>query len=255
MTIAEAAPLTATWPEPTGIALRGTVIIVPGRGEHPGVYERFGRRISADGYRVWAVADPTVDADRATRQLDTLIANDALPRPLVLVGSDTGALFAAASLADRTAPGATSISGLVLAGLPSRAEYWADTADWQDELDARTGCPTHQGVLDLDPSVRRGALGRRAPAEWFDRADPASITVPILGLHGESDMISPFAGVRGWYDAAPHADLVGLVGGRHDALNDQTHRSAAATTVLFLERLRLGSELPVIARPASAVAE
>jgi alpha-beta hydrolase superfamily lysophospholipase len=50
-----------TWTEPDGIACRGTLVVVPGRGEQPAHYERFGRRIAADGYRVHAVADPAVD--------------------------------------------------------------------------------------------------------------------------------------------------------------------------------------------------
>jgi hypothetical protein len=36
-------------------------------------------------------------------------------------------------------------------------------------------------------------------------------------------------------------------GGRHDVLNDALHRTAAATVVLFLERLRLSADLPPIA--------
>jgi hypothetical protein len=34
-------------------------------------------------------------------------------------------------------------------------------------------------------------------------------------------------------------------------LNDVTHRSVAATIVLFLERLKLGADLPVIVRDGS----
>ena len=37
------------------------------------------------------------------------------------------------------------------------------------------------------------------------------------------------------------------MGGRHDALNDLTHRTVAAAVVQFLERLRLGPGLPRIA--------
>jgi hypothetical protein len=43
------------------------------------------------------------------------------------------------------------------------------------------------------------------------------------------------------------AELVVITGGRPDALNDQTHRTVAATIVLFLERLRLGPGRPAIA--------
>jgi hypothetical protein len=42
-----------------------------------------------------------------------------------------------------------------------------------------------------------------------------------------------------------------IVGGRHDVLNDLSHRTVAATIVLFLERLRLGADLPVIAKVAA----
>jgi hypothetical protein len=41
---------------------------------------------------------------------------------------------------------------------------------------------------------------------------------------------------------------VTIAGGRHDVLNDVTHRTVAATIILFLERLRLGADLPEIAR-------
>ncbi|MYV54557.1 lysophospholipase, partial [Streptomyces sp. SID3212] len=52
-----------SWHPPEGIAPRGTLFVLPGRGEHPLVYERFGRRLAADGYRVHAL--PTTPADRA----------------------------------------------------------------------------------------------------------------------------------------------------------------------------------------------
>ena len=34
--------------------------------------------------------------------------------------------------------------------------------------------------------------------------------------------------------------------GRHDILNDASHRSVAASVVLFLERLRVGAEKPLV---------
>jgi hypothetical protein len=44
---------------------------------------------------------------------------------------------------------------------------------------------------------------------------------------------------------------VTIAGGRPDVLNDLSHRTVAATIVLFLERLRLGADLPEIARAAA----
>src|SRR5690606_36517660 len=69
----------ATW---SATRVRGTLAVVTGRGERAAVYERFGTRISADGYNV-AVFE--ADADAAAAWLATVES------PRVLVGSDTGA--------------------------------------------------------------------------------------------------------------------------------------------------------------------
>ncbi|MEQ3554306.1 lysophospholipase [Pseudonocardia nematodicida] len=243
MTVAGAVPVVSSWTEPEGIVPRGTVVVVPGRGEHAAVYERFGRRIAADGYRVWAVSDPTVDEARTRTQIRDLLdrtpsdePGEAGPPPRVLVGSDTGALFAAGLVAQDP----TGVDGLVLAGLPLGAGT-AAAAGWDDELALRTSCPAHQGRLADDDAFRRGAVGEPVPAGWTERARPGAITFPVLGLHGTADAISPLAGVRDWFAGLSTGELVSIDGGVHDALNDRTHRTAAATAVLFLERLRGGT--------------
>ena len=150
----------------------------------------------------------------------------------------------------------------MLAGLPtftgqSEADAPADetpdadgqtaSADsWEAELEARTACPTHRGRL-AGPILRRGALYEPVPDGWLDLADLKAVTVPVLGIHGAADPISPLAAARERYAAAQHAELVSITDGRHDAFNDITHRTAAATIILFLERLRLGTDLPPIA--------
>jgi hypothetical protein len=53
---------------------------------------------------------------------------------------------------------------------------------------------------------------------------------------------------RGDYIGPARVRLV--LGGRHDVLDDATHRSVAATVVLFLESLRLGPGLPAIVKEA-----
>src|SRR5690349_15980010 len=152
MTLLSQDAVGASWTEPEGLAPRGTLIVVPGRGERPEVYERFGRRISADAYRVHAVADPTVDAVLAKDQIAAVSGG---PGPLVLVGSDTGALYAAALVASGQLAG---VDALILAGLPAAAAAPAaglvapavSTASlaWENELQARSTCPTHRGKLD-----------------------------------------------------------------------------------------------------------
>ncbi|MFI1735626.1 alpha/beta hydrolase [Streptomyces acidicola] len=230
------------WDEPEGIAPRGTLVVLPGRGEHGGVYERFGRRIATDGYRVRALADPSPDPDAVADQAAKLLRDETLPGPRVLVGSDTGALYAA-WLAARGTPG---LDALVLAGLPTAPHALAATPDWETELDQRTACPTHRGRLTSDGAFRRGALTDAAPAEL---PAPDGIFVAVLALHGADDTVSPLSQARRAYRALPGVELVSLAGTRHDALNDVTHRTAAATIVLFLERLRHSPSLAPIAVP------
>jgi alpha-beta hydrolase superfamily lysophospholipase len=242
MTVADQDAAVAAWDEPAGLNPRGTLIVIPGRGEQPGVYERLGRRLAGDAYRVRVVSDPTADLALATAEVAGLLAGPASVAPRVLVGSDTGALFAAGLAASGRAAGADA---LVLAGLPVPAAA-APAAAWADELNARTTCPTHRERL-AGPELRRGALYDPVPEGWDEQADLAAITVPVLGIHGAEDQVSPLAAVRPRYAAAPGARLVSIAGTRHDALNNQTHRTVAATIVLFLERLRQGGEHPAIA--------
>jgi alpha-beta hydrolase superfamily lysophospholipase len=232
------------WDNPPGVAPRGTLIVIPGRGEHASLYQRFGTRLAFDAYRVRAIEDPSLDEESVLASLQALLADPDLPAPRVLVGSDSGALFALGVVA----AGTVAVDGLVLAGLPLGPAPVA--SEWSDELGIRTACPAHQARLEADPDLRRGALAQELPEQWYARADLAAVTVPVLALHGSDDAVSPLAAVRERFETARPAApalLVSIAGGRHDALNDATHRTAAATVVLFLERLRLGAGLPALA--------
>jgi pimeloyl-ACP methyl ester carboxylesterase len=254
MTVTTERATAASWTEPEGIAPRGTLIVIPGRGESPELYERFGRRIAGDAYLVHAVADPVADPALTTSQVLGLVPE---VRPYVLVGSDTGALFAAGLVASGRV---TDADAVILAGLPTPTERTAAepasavlaqadaplSASWEAELEARTACPTHRGRL-AGQGLRRGALFEPVPDGWESLADLGRIAAPVLGLHGTADPISPLPDARDRYAQAPRAELVGIEGGVHDVLNDVTHRTVAATIVLFLERLRLGAELAPIA--------
>jgi pimeloyl-ACP methyl ester carboxylesterase len=235
----------AHWSEPEGVAPRGTLIVIPGRGEGPELYQRFGRRIAADAYRVQAVADPVADPALTTSQV---LAITAEVRPYVLAGSDTGALFAAGLVASGQVTGvdAVVLAGLATAQAESAGVGRASAESWEAELTARTACPAHRGRL-AGRGLRRGALFEPIPAGWESLADLGRLAVPVLGLHGTADSVSPLDAARERYRQAPRAELVSIAGGVHDVLNDVTHRTVAATIVLFLERLRLGAELPPIA--------
>jgi alpha-beta hydrolase superfamily lysophospholipase len=240
------------WDNPETVAPRGTLIVIAGRGEHAALYQRFGARLAFDGYRVRAVSDPTRDAAAVTDEIARLLDDPTLPAPRVLVGSDAGALFAVLLASTTDLP----LDALILAGLPTRtASSHATIGDWDAELDQRTACSAHRGRLSGDDAVLRGALAVRLPADWFDTAQLANVRVPVLGIHGADDTVAPLRAARAEYASAPNATLVSITNGKHDALNDATHRTAAATVVLFLERLRLGSNLPAIAVTEPPVTE
>jgi alpha-beta hydrolase superfamily lysophospholipase len=226
------------WEEPAGLNPRGTLAVFPGRGESADVYRRFAARLSADAYRV-TVLEASDEAD-AVAQLRALVADEWAVAPVAVVGSDTGALHALSSAA--AVP--DGVAAAIVAGLPVGADL--PERSWEAEIELRTGCPTHQGVL------RSAARGIFSGVDAIEAADlvPAAPGVPVLAVHGSADEISPLGEALDRYSALPEVTVAVIEDGRHDILNDVTHRSVAATVVLFLERLRLGATLPVIVRDA-----
>jgi alpha-beta hydrolase superfamily lysophospholipase len=239
-TDAVSAPLSA-WDEPAGLSPRGTVVVLPGRGERPGVYRRFGSRLAADAYRVRVVTDATEDVEAVSAQVKALLEAQDRPGPVVLVGSDTGALLALRLVA----LGSVTADALVLAGLPDPG--FATDVPAESEPELRASCPNHQNLLRDNDFLHTGTVTReRIPEQLREPVDLAAVTIPVLGLHGANDSISPLSSVRNVYSGLAHGRLNTVDDGRHDVLNASHHRSVAASVVLFLERLRLGSELPAI---------
>lgn len=232
-------PTVRTWLPPEPILHRGTVLLFPGRGEHADVYERLGRRLSADGYVVH-VADstPTDDLDALAR----LVTATTTAGPLVLAGSDTGALQSLALAAAPVRPP----DGVIIAGLA----YPGDSAQrsWDDELEARTACPTHRSRLTEDTRFVRGALSGPLPDALLSAELPLDrLDLPVLVLHGDADPITPPEIARSIAARLSGAELGIVHGGRHDVLNDINHRSVAAHIVQWLERLRSGPDrAPVV---------
>lgn len=228
--------MTNAFDEPEGIAPRGTVVVAAGRGETIDAYQRFGRRLAADGYRVRLLPDVSTDPAASLTEAGKLLVDDGSPAPRVVVGADTGALFAL-TLAARSAPG---LDGIVLAGLPV-ARPSLHVIDWDAELEARTGCPTHRGVLSRGAATPGALTSAPIPTSLIGTIGDGN--VPTLGLHGDADLISPLDQASSAYPGP----LTVITGGRHDVLNDLSHRTVAATVVIFLERLRLGADAPAIA--------
>jgi alpha-beta hydrolase superfamily lysophospholipase len=231
--------LQTEWNEPDGIAPRGTLVVVGGRAENAAVYQRFGRRIAADAYRVRFMEGDLTDLDATARRVDEVLTDSQTTLPAVLVGSDTGAAVVLDYLAHR--PALAQPDAAVLAGLTYPDD---EVAAVDDEISIRTACPNHRNVL-----------GREGVDHVLDtvsthvpRPQPGSVPVPLLVVHGAADEIAPVARVRQAVQGlAPRIELVIVDGGLHDALNDVTHRTVAATVVRFLERLKRGADLRPIA--------
>lgn len=222
------------WDEPGPLKPRGTVVVLTGRGEDPSLYERLGRRLSADAWRV-RVTDGH-DDDTVRGQVEAILGDADVVAPVVLLGSDTGAARAV------RLSGALHVQGVVVGGLLPRDGGTASFADFDDELAARTSCPTHRARLAADTSFVRDALAvSLSPA---DVDAPLSRTrVPVLALHGGADAVAPVDAAVARYREAPDVEVFTVTEGVHDVFNDITHRVAAAEIVLFLERVKAGRAL------------
>ncbi|MFD8418698.1 alpha/beta hydrolase [Streptomyces sp. NPDC059466] len=263
---------------PEGLRTRGTIVVVPGRGESRAAYARFGRRLAADAYRVRVVDAPRIDADDLTGSLERFGAElavavegagaeDGVVRPVVLVGADTGAVALAALLGREGSPLARLPEAVVLAGLPGRGTDTGGTGDaggsgstgigggasgsWDDELDVRTSCPAHRGVLSADSGTRRGALAVAVPGALLDAAHRGDLGVPSLILVGDADPLADLDALTRTAKSLSRSRLAVVRDAHHDVLNDLQHRSVAAEVVTFLETVR-NSLVPVVSVESSA---
>ncbi|MFD6799941.1 alpha/beta hydrolase [Streptomyces cyaneofuscatus] len=241
---------------PEGPAIRGTVVVVPGRGETRETYTRLGRRLAADAYRVRVVDavhldtdDPAGSLTRFGAQVTEAVAGTAGPdgvaRPVVLVGADTGAVGLAALLGSG---GSAAADAVVLAGLPART---AASADWDDELDVRTFCPAHRSTLSGDSGFRLGALDEAVPQALLTAAYESEAEVPALILTGDADPLADRDALTRTAKSLPRARLSVVRDAHHDVLNDMQHRSVAAEIVTFLEALR-NELVPLVTVESSA---
>jgi alpha-beta hydrolase superfamily lysophospholipase len=243
---------------PQELRVRGTVLVVPGRGETSVTYRRFGARIASDSYAVRVLASPvvTTSARDALASLDAALSaalaspEVELVKPLILVGADTGATTLAALVALGAVSGSTDLpawwpDALVLASLPGYGSYEVGR-DWDAELDVRSHCPVHRGVLADDATFNRGALSTAVDDELLDLAYGSTADIPQLLLVGDSDPLADRQAITRTAKVLPSARLSVVRDGHHDVLNDLQHRSVAAEVVSFLEVVRGGRPLTSI---------
>jgi hypothetical protein len=89
-------------PTPT-VDVRGTVVVLLGAGERADDFARLTDRLVFDGYRVELFDDVSTDIRAVRAGVERLVRDRALPRPVVLLGSDVGATLAASVAADSVA--------------------------------------------------------------------------------------------------------------------------------------------------------
>jgi alpha-beta hydrolase superfamily lysophospholipase len=229
MTISSAIPRLDRSPA-TG-AVRGTVVVIGGRGESPEVYERFADRIAVDGYRISAFGDSRANEDAVVDEVRRLLdATEAGPK--LLVASDSGVAIAWRAIAS----GRIDVDGVVSAG--ALTAEGASAVEGALEIEQRTACPVHRGRLAREGVLTTGALTSAAASDEVDVDLARRILVPALVFHGDSDTLSDPDDAFDVYAALPNARVFALQGGKHDVLNDLTHRTVAAEVVQFVERLR-----------------
>ncbi|MFE2491628.1 alpha/beta hydrolase [Streptomyces mirabilis] len=226
---------------PDGLLVRGTILIVPGRGETRATYTRFGRRLASDAYRVRVIDAPDLDTEdltalaaRLTDAAEDTATEDGVVRPLVLVGADSGAAAVAALLGQASD---AQPDAVILAGLPGQVPA-ATASTWDEELNVRTSCPTHRGALTQDPEVRRGSLDDAIPEAVLTAAYDSEASIPVLLLVGDADPLADHEALAHTAKSLPSARLSLVHGAHHDVLNDLQHRSVAAEVITFLETLR-----------------
>ncbi|EAQ00719.1 hypothetical protein JNB_11109 [Janibacter sp. HTCC2649] len=245
---------------PEGLRTRGTVIVVPGRGESPTTYERFAARLAADAYRVRVVEAPLLDgedpapalaafADQLEGDVDGVATTTDVVHPLVLVGADTGALAISALIGQERIGASWWPDAVVLAGVPGLRASTATT--WEEQLDERTHCPVHRTRLTADQATLEHALARPLSPELVGSALTGDIDLPRLVLIGDVDPLADRDALIAAVGRLSRARLTVVRGAHHDVLNDLQHRSVAAEVVTFLEVLRNELE-PVLAVESSA---
>lgn len=240
-----------------GVTTRGTLLVVPGRGETHETYARLGARLSADAYHVRVVDPPLLDpADPApsltgfAKELgEAADAPDGVPavRPVVVIGSDSRRRRGGRRPRphrSRLAAGRRRPRGAPLASRPGAGDLGGGTGPAHRLPGAPP--PPHRGRPG--PPGRPGDPGA---APVLALAEESEIPVPTLLLAGDADPLADHQALLAKARSLPRARLSRVRGAHHDVLNDAQHRSVAAEIVTFLEGLRDGMA-PAVSVAASA---
>lgn len=200
--------------EPPG-PVRGNVILLAGLDERAADFELLTDQLLLTGFRVTIFDDVSVDVEASRLGVLQVLRDSTLDRPLILVGSDLGAVLAAGLIAS----GEARVAAAVLGNLVTPASR-----------------PSTVTVADFAAADLREA---RLPT-GIRLADAHDVLVPSLVFHGDSDDVTGVADAVSWASQLPFGSLRLVPEGDHHVLTGAERRTIAASIVLFLERQRAG---------------
>jgi alpha-beta hydrolase superfamily lysophospholipase len=253
-------------------ALRGVILLVHGAGEHGDRYAYFAQRCCDVGLAVAALdhaGHGKSDGDyghmeRFQDHLDNLDAfrqqvAQAFPgQPLVLVGHSMGGLISACYLLEHQA----HFAACVLSGPAIKTELepgFVQTA----LIRLLSALAPRMGVLQLDaggvsrdpavveayqqdPRINHGKMSARFVSELFGamgriQAEAASIELPLLIMHGESDVMTAPSGSQFLHDRVSSTDkALKLYPGLYHEIFNEPERDTVIDDLLGWLDTRLG---------------
>lgn len=224
---------------------RGRIVILQGRGDDPTYYKRLGSRISVDGYTAF-VPTKTASSTHNAAQIWNDVSEDwDDENPVLAVTVDSAAGFLTHAIAENLLH--TVPDGLILTGIALPA---ANTWQEADELSLRSACPAHGAVVEAAVETESLVTSDVEPIKpvlpKLKDEIKARGTVPSVIIHGTDDVIAPIDQVRTLLQNWTSAEFIAIRTGLHDIINDVNHRTVAAEIISFAERLRQGTNAPLI---------
>ncbi len=245
---------------------RGSVLVIPGKGDHGGRYEELALALGKSGWRTWALdprgqgqsEGPRSQIDRFDEfQIDLTAAIEAiqLPEaPLVVIGYSMGAVTAVLkALAEPD-----SIQGLILMSpalsianrFKGMTKALAYLANWvcPHRIVARgynpaavTGDLEEQRRITADPFIDGITRPRliielyKAARECMDRVH--ELTQPVLILASREDRIVDSEGAERFYSCLKgDSSICWYLDQRHDLLHEREREQVIADIAHWLEK-------------------
>jgi hypothetical protein len=205
--------------------VRGDVVILGGLHETAIDFDLLTRQLLLVGFRVTVFDDVSVDVDASRRGVRRALDGTGSIVPLVLVGSDLGAVLVAGLVADA----AVAVSSVVIGNLvtPTSRPSTVTVADFAG---------FEETVNGLLPREARLPVGIRLP-------QARDVGVPALVFHGDADDVTEVADAVSWASQLPFGSLRLVPDGDHHVLTGEARRTIAASIVLFLERQLAGKSV------------